>query len=180
MNPKEDRLKSEFEAFSKDPGVVPPAGVSARVRLKIEADLNPDLKRVFLESLGLHAVSGAVTLLFCPQFGIGPLGGGRGLMGFIESYGHAVCGLFCGAFFMSLTAFLAPFWLSSPVRTALSRNALAMASLLTLGSLFALLLLAFMVRGEIAHVHPEFLLAWVGAALLSAYVGIIGTYQKKY
>lgn len=172
MNPKEDRMKSEFETFSKDPGVVPPAGISARVRLKIEADLNPAPKHMLIQSLGLHAVSGALTLLLCPQFGIGPLGGGKGLMGFVESYGHVFCGLFCGAFFMSLTAFLAPFWLSSPVRTALSRNALAMASLLTLGSLFALLLLALMVRGEIAHVHPEFLLAWVGAALLSAYVGI--------
>jgi len=173
MNLQEKQLRSEFEDFSANSGVAPPSGVSARVKLKIDADLNPDLKRVLLESLGLQAVSGAVTLLFCPQFGIGPLGGGRGLMGFVESYGHAVCGLFCGAFFMSLTVILAPFWLGSPVRRVLSRNALAMAGLLVLSSLFALLLLTLMVRGEIPHLHPEFLLAWVGAALLSAYVGMI-------
>jgi hypothetical protein len=172
MNPKEDQVKSEFDAFVRDPGLNPPAGVSARVKMKIEESLQPALSTAVTQVFGLHAVSASVTLLVCPQFGIGSFGGGKGLMGFVEAYGHVVCGLFCGAFFMSLTAVLAPFWLSSPVRRVLSRNPLALAGLMSLSSLSGLLLLALMVRGEVPHLHLEFLLPWFGAAVLSAYAGI--------
>jgi hypothetical protein len=172
MKPNEQKLKSEFVEFQTDPGSSPPVALALQIRREIEQNLEPTPTAALFQGFSLHAVSGAVTLLFCPQFGIGPFGGGKGLMGFVEAYGHLVCGLFCGAFFMSLTAVLMPVVLDRPVRKVLSRHPLAMAGLWTLSSLFALLLVALMARGEVPHLHAEFLVAWILAASLSAYAGI--------
>lgn len=173
MKLNEQKLKSEFVEFNADPRSPPPAGLALRIKREVEQNLEPSPAVALLQGSVLHAVSGAITLLFCPQFGIGPVGGGKGIMGFVEAYGHLVCGLFCGGFFMSLTAVLMPVLLDRPVRRVLSRHPSALAGLWTLSSLFALLLVALMIRGEVPHLHAEFLVAWIAAASLIAYAGIL-------
>lgn len=177
MNSNEKKLKSEFVEFNTDPGSIPPVALALKVKRDIAQRLEPSPSTAVLRGLGLHGVAGSVTLLFCPQFGIGPLGGGQGLMGFVEAYGHWACGLFCGAFFMSLTVILSPLLLERPVRRVLARHPLAMAGLWTFSSLFGLLMVALMVQGEVPHLHPhlhgEFLFAWIAAASLIAYSGLI-------
>lgn len=169
MSSEENQLKQEYLQFKQDPGVVPPKTLSLHIKTELLKDLNPGLGATLGRTLALHAVSGALTLAVCPQFGLGPIGGGKGLMGFVEAYGHVACGLFCGGVFMSLTAILAPLWLGPSMRRVLARNPLAMAGALTLTSLGVLLFISFMIGGGIPHLHPEFVLAWIGAAMAVAY-----------
>jgi hypothetical protein len=174
MSKEEQTRKQDFLDFRDGPELIPPPTLSNAVKISIESSMLPGPGRLARSWLGVHFVAGALTLLVCPQFGIGPIGGGKGLMGFMEAFGHTACGLFCGAFFMSLTAIVAPISLQKPVLRALSMHAFGWALFVTLSSLLALLFVAVMIGREAAtHLRIDFLASWIGAALLMSYIGML-------
>lgn len=106
-----DRLSNEewlaeFQEFLAAPEARPPQAISDRILAIVHKDLNPPAWLVFSKVAMIHVFVGTLSLLACPQFGVGPLQG-YGLMNFLMQFGHSVCMLACGAFFVSGTALVA-------------------------------------------------------------------------
>ncbi|MBI2707619.1 MAG: hypothetical protein HYX35_04840 [Proteobacteria bacterium] len=96
----------EFQEFMSTEPIDPSEGVSQQILSQVHADLTPSAGKVFLRLSLIHAVVGAITLLFCPQFGISPLGG-MGLMSLFMNWGEQACMLGCGAVFMGASFLVA-------------------------------------------------------------------------
>ncbi len=117
-------------------------------------------------------VGALLTLTVCPQFGLGPWGGGHGISHWVMRYGQWACGLFCGGVFFTSGALTA--------RLSLSRGEWWWVLRHPLGStlpLIAICQLLFMgvaqgLRLEGMHESLSFQLAWPvgGASLLLAMI----------
>ena len=97
--PKDKRTQDEFTQFQNNEPVEPPRKVSQLIRSKIHELTHPSPWGVFAKILGIHVIVGAITLLVCPQFGIG-LGESTALYSLFQSFGHYGCMAACGAFFV--------------------------------------------------------------------------------
>ena len=124
----------EFHEFISAEAVTPPQALSESVAARIQGELNPPLLSVFLKLSGIHAVLGAVTLAFCPQFGFA-LTSGPGLMGPFMALGEQGCMVGCGAVFMGGSLLAASLVLKSDEVRAIRRTELLQISLLALLSL---------------------------------------------
>lgn len=116
-------MKHEFEEFFGGPEVLPPQEVTRKILEQAHSYLNPPLSRVFLKLLIFHLVSSLLSLSICPQFGIGPFGGGDGMLGWIMQYGHLVCAIFCGSVYLGFTATLAIFGMRMEELQVVGRSA---------------------------------------------------------
>lgn len=99
-------MNKDFQEFLSCDEAAPPVAVSERIIGQIKADLNPGFMRVFTKLALVHAFVGSLSLLFCPQFGIAPLGH-EGLKSFYMMFGPHVCLAACGATFIIGSALLA-------------------------------------------------------------------------
>lgn len=94
-------IPEDFNSFLSAEEVAPPRGLSDAIFSKVSADLNPSAWKVFARVAGIHAIVGALSLIFvCPQFGVSPLGH-TAVMEWFMQFGHEVCMLGCGAVFLS-------------------------------------------------------------------------------
>jgi hypothetical protein len=77
-----------------------PPHLTQKVMEYAEIELHPQktLWRFYF-TLTLGAL---VTLLICPQFGVGPIGGGHGISHWVMPYGAFACGAFCAGLFVSV------------------------------------------------------------------------------
>jgi hypothetical protein len=172
MTKQQSKLKdsgySEFRSRSE----TVPESIYARVRADLEGRMKPGFVRVVLEVLKTQIILGTLTLLVCPQFGIGPLGGGDGLMGWVESYGHLVCGAYCGSIFVGLNVLYARFFLSLDFRNAIRTEPLLPFAALGVISFLLILLVSTMWNESVPHLHAEFVGAWLSAFVLIPLVGL--------
>lgn len=129
----------DFKEFLETPAEKPAAPARASLFQTVRQDLNPSSFHVFLKILTLHLFAGSLTLLVCPQFGVGPLGGGHGLMHYFMQLGNAVCALFCGAFFFIGTALLSFLFLRPEDLKIARRHQLGQFTLLAVLSVAALM-----------------------------------------
>lgn len=91
-----------FKGFLEvEPRTVDPA-VEKLLLDQIHLKLNPPLSRVFMKILMIQGITGASTLLFCPQFGTS-WGGGMGLMVHFSRLGPVGCLSACGAVFTGVS-----------------------------------------------------------------------------
>lgn len=100
----------DFQSFIQG-GEAPPAAISAALLARIHHDLNPPYFKVFAKLAVIQLLAGAVTLIFCPQLGIGPLLGEHGLMILFMRFGPVVCAGLCGALFFGVSLLLATYLL---------------------------------------------------------------------
>lgn len=89
----------EFQEFMGADQAQVPKALSDSVLTRVHKDLNPSSWLVFAKVSAIHAVMGFITLLFCPQFGLG-FTDGMGLMALFMRFGDQACMLGCGAVFM--------------------------------------------------------------------------------
>jgi hypothetical protein len=162
---------SGFSEFVSGSEVVP-EGLHERVRMELEARMQPSFFKVLGSLLKAQIILGALTLLVCPQFGIGPLGGGDGLMGWVESYGHLVCGTWCGSIFVGLNVLYSRFFLPLDDRNAIRSGPLLPYGVLGVISFLLMLIVSLMWNGSVPHLHPEFVGAWLFSFLLLPLVGL--------
>jgi len=144
-----------------------PSSVLKRTEAEIRRRMNPSFLRVWLELLKIQVISGAFTLLVCPQFGIGPIGGGEGIMGWVSEFGHWICGAYCGSVFVIFNVIYARFFLDLDILHALRSNPILPYAALGLTSLSTLVLTSLMWNGSVPHLHAEFVFAW-----MMAFVGL--------
>lgn len=102
-----------------------PDTLRSTVKTKVSSDLNPSFLKVFVSLVGIHLVSGTLTLLVCPQFGVGPIGGWLDLMQVVMPLGYVACALFCGTLYLGSTAIFSHLFLSADILRAMERTRLA-------------------------------------------------------
>lgn len=158
----------EFNEFISADPIQPPKQVSNSVLSRIHADLNPSSWLVFTKLAAIHGIVGFITLLFCPQFGLG-LTDGMGLMALFMRFGQQACMLGCGAVFMSGSALAASLILRPEEVRAIKRT-----ELLQISGLALLSMGVFIYAG--AGVVVSLGLFWI----LGSVVGGLGTFELGY
>jgi hypothetical protein len=126
-------MRNEFEEFINGEEINPPKAISEKIILNVKRDLNPSGLSVFKKLTLVQFVTGIITLLFCPQFGIG-LTGSMGLMGLLMKFGDNICMAGCGAVFLGMSALFAALLLKPEEVRALEKNSLLQFSSLTLAT----------------------------------------------
>lgn len=150
----------DFQTFLAADAVAPPADLTARVHSAIHSRLNPASGLVFLKILLIHVAVGAITLLFCPQFGFS-FTPSMGLMGVLMRFGTGACTFGCGVFFLGSSALMASLLLKPEEITVLRRN-----ELIQLPSLAALSIVIFGLVGELSSMPLT--LVWLAGSVLGA------------
>jgi len=145
-----------FQQFMEADPVAPPSGLTEKVFSKIARDLNPPQWKVFLKLGAVHSVVGSLTLLICPQFG---LGRDIGVMSYFMRLGPHGCLCACGMLFLGVSALASALLLRSEEIRALRRIELFHLSLLGLASMGAFL-------GLGAEVVMSLSLAWIAGSIL--------------
>jgi hypothetical protein len=152
---------SEFLALPEESGAArerPAPGLLARV----SSDLSPGFAEMAVRVGGIHVLSSLLSVSVCPQFGVGPLGGGHGIMGFFMRFGDIGCAIGCGAFYMGVTAGLTRALLGPDQKRALKHQGLVQFSWLIAAS-WAF----FMLGGSAGSASPTYLAAWGLSALIT-------------
>jgi hypothetical protein len=157
-----------------------PESVFTRVRSDLEGRMKPGFLRVLFEILKTQIILGALTLLVCPQFGVGPLGGGDGLMGWVESYGHLVCGLYCGTIFVGLNVIYSRFFLSLDYKNAIRAEPLLPFAVLGVISFLLILIVSTMWNETVPHLHAEFVGAWLSAFVVTPLLGLRFGFRRGF
>ncbi|MBI3295936.1 MAG: hypothetical protein HYZ71_14515 [Deltaproteobacteria bacterium] len=164
----------EFQFFLQAPEEAPSLAVSETVQRLVYQAIYPSVWRVFGKLVRIHIFSGAVTLFFCPQFGVGPIGG-MGLMHLFARWGHSVCSLLCGGLFLGITSLMARFLLNRDELRVARRAALWQMTLLVTLSI-AVLMLIGTATGSLALPTLGHLTLWglgaIGAASLVMKLGV--------
>lgn len=163
------KIDREFEAYlSAEPSRPEPTLSAAALEpIRRELALRPAhlLAKLFL----IHLVVGSLSLVFCPQFGIGPFGGGDGLTHWVMRWGGSVCALLCGAIFLGSSGLVASLLLHSWELRALRRHLLGYYSAMAGISAGLLLLLGSLFQSSAHHpLSAPFLATWLAAAILAA------------
>ena len=156
--------ETEFREFAEAESVSVPEALSAHVLETIHHEMNPAALTVFTKVVFIQAVVGAVSLLFCPQFGVS-LTSSLGIMPYLMKFGESVCMLGCGGLFAGLSLLAASLLLKpEEVRSLKQHEVLHLVSLATL-SLGAFLCLG----GEIVFTLG---LVWLLGAVLGGAISL--------
>ena len=109
MNDRKSRFdwNEEYRLFLDSPRRMPPKEFSSDIKKAVSTELNPPYLLVLSKLFAIHFVSGTVTLLFCPQFGIAIHAQSESLYGLFRWLGEYGCMIACGAFFLGTTGLFA-------------------------------------------------------------------------
>jgi hypothetical protein len=105
-------VSQDYKTFIDGDERHPPSQISALIQAKIVRDIHPTRRQVLVKLLVLHAAALVLTLTVCPQFGLGPLGGGHGIMHVVMKYGEAACAVFCATVLFGTTLAMAGLFLN--------------------------------------------------------------------
>lgn len=121
-NQNQDWLKDYSEFLSADQENVPNE-LTKTVFSKIKQLLYPSATSVFSKILGIHVVTGFLSLAVCNQFGLNPFKTSHSLSDvFMDIGGHGFCMVACGTLFISFSIFLAGFFLTVEETKALRKT----------------------------------------------------------
>lgn len=165
-------MKKEFIEFLSSEPISPPREISQNIIEKISRDLNPSSLSVFAKVSLIHLIIGSITLLFCPQFGLGFLSG-MGIMHLFMNLGSFGCALLCGSIFLGFSTLTVALILRPEEIRVVRKNNFIQISLLAIFSL-----LIFMIFGEI--VVSGHSMAWLlGGILMGIFSLEFGWYLRK-
>lgn len=165
-------MKKEFIEFLSTKPISPPREITKNIIEKISRDLNPSSLSVFGKVSLIHLLVGSITLLFCPQFGLGFLSG-MGIMHLFMALGSFGCALLCGSFFLGFSTLTVALILRPEEIRVVRKNNFIQISLLAIFSF-----LIFMFFGEIiVNGHS---VAWLlGGILMGIFSLEFGWYLRK-
>ena len=119
----------DFNEFLNSDAIAPIEKSTKAIFSHVIADLNPPEWYVFSKLALVQAVVGAITLMFCPQFGIG-LFSDLGLMSLFMHYGETACMLGCGGVFLGSGALVSSIILKPQEIKVIRRNRMLQLALL--------------------------------------------------
>jgi len=147
---------------------LPEESVSGRERpapellARVASDLSPGHVEMAVRVGRIHVLSSLLSVAVCPQFGVGPLGGGHGLMGFFMRFGDIGCAIGCGAFYMGFTVALSHALLGPDQKRALKHQGLVQFS-----GLIAASWAFFMLAGRAGDASVPYVVAWALSAWIT-------------
>ena len=150
--------KEEFLDFLSCTEVSPSIEITKNIFEKVRNDLNPSPSFVFKKIGIIHLITGSLTLLFCPQFGISFLAN-HGIMHFYMPLGRVACSILCGATFLGFSAIVMSFILTAEESRVLRKNKFVNIFLLA-----AVSLLVFLIFGE--PIVPGLIFTWLLGCLV--------------
>lgn len=169
------KLKEEFATFLNS-HAKPPQSLSDR----LQARLHPSWMQVFSKLLIVQLIVGGLTLLFCPQFGIAPLGGDSSFLTFLLKQGQFFCAAACGMIFIGTSAIASLFVLNPEESAQLKKHSVTLIGALATIALFILLGISRGLEITTHHSGAYFSSIWWIAALLSSLLFIqAGTWLKR-
>ncbi len=169
---------NEFLKFINSKETLPSSELDNKIRSQISSSLAITLSKVVRKLSLVHFASAILTLSFCPQFGIGPIGGGEGITSLVLQYGQLVCGLFCGTIFMGTTAFISLFVFNKAEITLLYKNSFWLFPLIAVLSVIVLMLFGHTLGEHSMHSSSvNFIIPWI---LSGAFVSTILVKTKLY
>lgn len=123
MTQKNNEWLNDYEDFlSLDKDSVPNE-LNENTLSKISKLINPSALIVFFKLLGIHLVTGFLSLSICHQFGLNPFNTERSLSDwFMEVGGHHFCMLGCGVLFVAVSIFSAGYFLKLEEVKSLKRT----------------------------------------------------------
>ncbi|MCB0419082.1 MAG: hypothetical protein KDD39_15660 [Bdellovibrionales bacterium] len=169
-------IEKEFQDFLENSGNVVPEKLRTATLKQTLRDLTFRPAKFFVKLVSVQLVAGTLTLLVCPQFGLGPLGGGQGLMTWVMEYGPIACALFCGSVFLGSSALFSLFVFRWAERRFLYKQRLWIFPVVGLASVVALML-ASAIHFQSLHVlqHLEFAFSWLlGGVVFSQFLYQLG------
>ncbi|MBY0517060.1 MAG: hypothetical protein K2P81_09140 [Bacteriovoracaceae bacterium] len=123
-----------------------------------EVELRP--AKTLLYFYFLMTLGALVTLLICPQFGVGPIGGGHGISGWVMPYGAFACGAYCGAVFVGAGTLAASAFLSMAQWRWVWRHQFLLVAPAAFIFFIVLMGIKHLGRFEGMNEGPTFYLAW--------------------
>jgi hypothetical protein len=96
----------DFQEFVRSDGATVPEHISQTVLSQVRRDLSPSAWLVFAKLLGVHTITGTLSLAICNQFGINPFQTEFSLSDYFMKFGHPTCMFLCGVLFLSVSLLL--------------------------------------------------------------------------
>tara|TARA_R110000868_G_scaffold209490_7_gene459328 strand:+ start:2556 stop:3107 length:552 start_codon:yes stop_codon:yes gene_type:complete len=155
-----DFLRKETDSMSPN--------IKSQILNKMKTKISPPIKDIWPKFVISQLAACLATLSVCPQFGIGPLGGGHGLGHLFMSFGEAACAAFCGAFFLATGTAVAAVLLRKGERRELFQYRFRI-----IGAVGVTTFLVFMILGKTLQLPMLFngvipSISWLVAAMGSA------------
>jgi hypothetical protein len=122
-----------------------------------------------------YSLAGLISLLFCPQFGLNPMGVSEHFFHQLMSYGHFVCGAFCGAIFMGSGSFVAAFIFKKNEIQFINMKFLGKLTLISIFFIFGFMMINFFMSNDI-NSHPwsqSYNLSWALSGSIISYLILI-------
>jgi len=164
---------TEFTEFVETPLSDAPSELGRNIRSYVIRELNPNPWGIFTKISFVQVITGFVTLLFCPQFGLS-FTQSHGLLHLLMKYGEAVCMFGCGVLFVGSSLFVSSLILKRDEVRVLRKNRLlqtAVLSFLTVGT--------FLCFG--AEVIGPLTLAWLAGSILGGIATLeMGSHLRKW
>jgi hypothetical protein len=164
--------KNDFKSFVQEKGE---AFESSSLLANIHAEIartTPSLKKVLIKLGLVHLGASLLSLIACPQFGIGFISYGHNLMHYFMQISETYCYILCGAFYLASTIVVARFVLTFDEWLVIKRSRALMIMCLALVSLGAFALHSHEVTFELA-------LLWLFGASLGGELVSLSKYEWK-
>lgn len=121
-NQNQDWL-TDYSEFLNSNQTTVPKDLTTDVLAKMERLLRPSALSVFAKMFFIHLITGFLSFAICHQFELNPFKTSHSLSDlFMDIGGHGFCMVACGVLFISLSIFLAGFFLTIEETKALRRT----------------------------------------------------------
>ena len=123
MNPKEQEWLKDFQEFASTESIPVPNDVSQKVLQHVHKQLNPSKYLIFMKILGVHLVTGTLSMAICNQFDMNPFKLDFSLSDYFMKFGHSTCMVFCGVLFVGLSFLVSSYLIRTEELRVLKKSA---------------------------------------------------------
>jgi len=166
----EQNLNNDFNDFLNN-SQEPTGNLGQNLLFDLKSDIRQNKFLVLVKFFILQIAAGFVTLSVCPQFGIGPIGGGHGISHIFMEIGVWACALFCGFFYFFCSVSLSLLLLTKAEIHLIKTKKWSLSLLVLALSFLIFMLLNFIIGIGQTLVITEFLLFWFFASVFGTVAG---------
>ena len=131
----------------------------------ISRELKPSTNRALAKLIIVSLSSAFLTLLICPQFGLGGFDFGHSLFHWFHGLGDIVCGMYCASIFFGFAAFTSSIFLSPAEKNRMTEKFLLPVIIVPSLLMFAAMISSALL-GKFFVMGVSFLVAWYLTGLL--------------
>lgn len=163
------KLKDEYLEFMSG-DLEPNVDLDSSFKRALEEDLKYFKPFAFGKFFLSQSVGALLTLTVCPQFGIGPIGGGHGIAHYFMAYGEWACASFCGVLFLGLSSLLSTVLLSKGEKRLIKKSYFAVSLIISSFWLASLMGISKILTTKPMFNSAEFNSIWFLSGLVSMFL----------